>query len=67
MKNKPIFDCSENSTLPRHWFEEAKDAKFFGRPFTEYTFEELSAIAAHGWKLFQNAEAKRERMNQCVA
>ena len=46
--------------IPREWFEEAEDAKFFGRPLSDYTFEELSAIAAHGWKLFQDAKSKRE-------
>lgn len=60
MLNKD-YDIKISSFLPNEWFKEAEGATFFGRPISEYTFEELSAIAVHGWKLFQEVENKRER------
>jgi hypothetical protein len=47
------YDPSINSSLPKEWFEEAEGATIFGVPILEYSFEEVCAIAAHGWKMFQ--------------
>jgi hypothetical protein len=52
------YDVTINSPLPKEWFKEAEDATFLGRPFSEYSKEELSAIAAHGWKMLQDLNIK---------
>lgn len=49
-----------HSDLPKEWFKEAEGAMFLGKPLVDYSFEELSAIAAHGWKLFQEVEIKKK-------
>lgn len=54
------YEMTINSTLPKEWFKEAEGAMFLGKLLIEYSFEELSAIAAHGWKLFQEVEAKKK-------
>jgi len=64
MLDKKGYDLTIHSNLPREWFKEAENATFFGIPLSEYSFEELCAIAAHGWRLFQGGnKAQKEEEN----
>jgi len=67
MLNKQ-YDAEIHSSLPKEWFKDSENATFFGRPSSEYSFEEMTAIAAHGWKLFQKLQLSSlaERKNKCV-
>lgn len=60
MLDKEGYDPTIHSKLPKKWFEEAEEATILGVPLLKYSFEELCAIAAHGWKLFQETEQKRK-------
>ena len=53
-------DVRDYSSLPREWFKDIEGAMFLGRPFMEYSKEELAVIAARGWIMYQRLERKRK-------